>query len=76
MDMKVLDYKLKKVKVPGCVVGEEIIFSGDNKTWYLTCMGSDNIFIGDAVNDTVTKTIDMPDPYPHGIAIATSTACW
>ena len=32
MDMKVLDYKLKKVLVPGCVVGEDIIFSGDNKT--------------------------------------------
>ncbi|MCH8240266.1 MAG: YncE family protein, partial [Proteobacteria bacterium] len=36
MDMKALDYKLKKINVPGCAVGEDIIFSGDNKTWYLT----------------------------------------
>jgi hypothetical protein len=76
IDMKKFPWRLKPLETPGCVMQEDVIFSEDNKTWYLTCMGSDNIFIGDAVNDTVTKTIDMPDPYPHGIAIATSTACW
>ncbi len=69
MDMKVLDYKLKKVNVPGCVVGEDIIFSGDNKSWYLTCMGSANIIVGDVATDKVTGTISLPKPNPHGIAI-------
>jgi DNA-binding beta-propeller fold protein YncE len=69
IDMKKFPWRLKRLETPGCVMQEDVIFSEDNKTWYLTCMGSDNIFVGDAVNDTVTKSIDMPDPYPHGIAI-------
>jgi len=70
MDMKALDYKLKKVKVPGCKVGEDVIFSGDNKTWYLTCMGSSNIIVGDAASDAIKSTISLPKPCPHGIAIS------
>jgi DNA-binding beta-propeller fold protein YncE len=69
MDMKVLDYKLKKVAVPGCAVGEDIIFSGDNKTWYMTCMGSGNIIVGDVGTDAIKSTISLPVPNPHGIAI-------
>ena len=69
MDMKKLDYRLKKVTVPGCVVGEDVIFSADNKTWYLTCMGSANIIVGDVATDKVTGTISLPKPNPHGIAI-------
>ena len=69
MDMKKLDYRLKKVAVPGCKVGEDVIFSGDNKTWYLTCMGSANIIVGDGATDRVTGTISLPQPNPHGIAI-------
>ena len=72
MDMKALDYKLKKVKVPGCKVSEDVIFSEDNKTWYLTCMGSSNIIAGDAGSDMVKSTIALPKPYPHGIAINSS----
>ncbi len=69
MDMKKLDYRLKKVAVPGCKVGEDVIFSDDNKTWYLTCMGSANIIVGDVATDKVTGTISLPKPNPHGIAI-------
>ena len=69
MDMKALDYRLRKVEVPGCAVGEDIVFSDDNKTWYLTCMGSGNIIVGDAATDTIKSTISLPQPYPHGIAI-------
>ena len=69
MNMKPLDYKLKKVNVPGCVVGEDVIFSGDNKTWYMTCMGSNNIIVGDVETDAIKSTISLPKPYPHGIAI-------
>ena len=69
MDMKKLDYKLKKINVPGCKMGEDVVFSDDNKTWYLTCMGAGLVVVGDAVADTVKSTIKLPKPYPHGIAI-------
>lgn len=62
-------YRMKVISVPDCLVGEDIIFSNDNKTWYQTCMGSSKIIVGDAVNDTYTKTWDSPVNYPHGIAM-------
>src|SRR4029078_9474947 len=40
-----------------------------NKTWYLTCMGSGKLIIGDATTDQPTKTISLPRPYPHGVAV-------
>jgi DNA-binding beta-propeller fold protein YncE len=69
MDMKKLDYKLRKIDVTGCKVGEDVVFSDDNKTWYLTCMGSANVVVGDATTDKVKSVIKLPKPYPHGIAI-------
>jgi DNA-binding beta-propeller fold protein YncE len=62
-------YRVKVISVPDCAVGEDIIFSDDNKTWYETCMGSSKIIVGDAVNDTYTETWDSPVKYPHGIAL-------
>ena len=62
-------YRVKVISVPDCAVGEDIIFSNDNKTWYETCMGSSKIIVGDAVNDTYTETWDSPVKYPHGIAL-------
>jgi hypothetical protein len=62
-------YRVKVIDVPDCAVGEDIIFSDDNKTWYETCMGSSKIIVGDAVNDTYTHTWDSPVKYPHGIAL-------
>ena len=29
-------------------VGEDVVFSEDNATWYLTCMGSNAVIVGDA----------------------------
>ena len=69
MDMKKLDYSLKKIAVGDCKVGEDVIFSGDNSTWYLTCMGSGNIIVGDAGTDQVKSIINLPFDNPHGIAI-------
>ena len=69
MDMKKLDYRLKKIDVAGCKVGEDVVFSDDNKTWYLTCMGSANVVVGDAATDKMKSIITLPKPYPHGIAI-------
>jgi WD40 repeat protein len=62
-------YRVKVISVPDCAVGEDIIFSNDNKTWYETCMGSSKIIVGDAVNDTYIETWDSPVKYPHGIAL-------
>jgi hypothetical protein len=72
MDMKKLDYKLKKINVPGCKVGEDVVFSDDNKTWYLTCMGAGIVVVGDAVADTVKSTIKLPT----SPSTAASTASW
>jgi DNA-binding beta-propeller fold protein YncE len=59
---------MKTVAVPECQVGEDVVFSEDNKTWYLTCMGSNKVIVGDAASDTPTGSVDVPK-YPHGIAI-------
>lgn len=68
-------YRMKTVETPGCQVLEDIVFSQDNCTWYLTCMGSSTVVIGDAATDTLVKTVSAPAPnapfisYPHGITV-------
>ncbi len=69
IDMGKRPFALKRVPVADCKVGEDVVFSADNKTWYLTCMGSANVIVGDAVKDEPTRTIALPKPYPHGITI-------
>ena len=69
IDMTRFPYRLKAVEIPGCKVLEDATFTSDNKTWYLTCMGSQNIIVGDAVTDKPIKSIDLPKPYPHGISL-------
>ena len=69
IDMKAKPLTFKVIDVPGCVVGEDIVFSGDKKRWFLTCMGSNAMVIGDAVADKPIQTVNTGVPYPHGIAI-------
>ena len=69
MDMKKTPYAMKVIAVPDCAVGEDVVFSDDNKKWYLSCMGSDAMVEGDAVADKPLKTIKVAAKYPHGIAI-------
>lgn len=69
MDMTKNPYRMKMISVPSCMVGEDVIFSEDNKTWYLTCMGSDTIVVGDTATDAIRAEIKTPKPYPHGLAI-------
>jgi len=69
IDMTANPYRIKVIDVPDCLVGEDVVFSEDNKTWYETCMGSNVVVMGDAVNDTYTRTLKLPAPYPHGIAV-------
>jgi DNA-binding beta-propeller fold protein YncE len=75
LDMSRFPYRMKAVQVPDCKVGEDVVFSDDNKTWYMTCMGSSNVIVGDAQADKPLKVIEAPYPtvpyirYPHGIGL-------
>jgi len=69
IDMKQAPLQMKVIAVPDCAVGEDIVFSDDNKNWYLSCMGSQAVIVGDAVADKPLKTVKVGLPYPHGIAI-------
>ncbi len=70
IDMKKAPYSVKTViAVPDCAVGEDVVFSDDNKKWYLSCMGSQSMIEGDAVSDKALRTVKVAAKYPHGIAI-------
>ncbi|MEP7068493.1 MAG: hypothetical protein ABI789_04595 [Usitatibacter sp.] len=69
IDMKKTPYAMKVIAVPGCNVGEDLVFSEDNKKWYLSCMGTQAMVVGDAVADKALQTIQVAAKYPHGIAI-------
>ena len=75
MDLARFPFRLKPVDVPECKVLEDVIFTPDNKTWFLTCMGSHNLIVGDAATDRPVKAIAAPHPgppyirWPHGIAL-------
>ena len=74
-ELRVIDMNKKPygittvVAVPGCSVGEDVVFSDDGKYWYLTCMGTQAMVVGDATKDEPLKTVKVAAPYPHGIAI-------
>jgi len=75
VDLTRFPYRLRAIRVPDCQVSEDLVVSEDNRTWYLTCMGSSTVIMGDAVNDAPIKTIRAAEPAaafilnPHGIAI-------
>ncbi len=75
IDLTKYPYRLHAIDVPDCQVGEDLAVSEDNKICYLTCMGSNNVIMGDAFMDKPIKTVSAAEPavatilYPHGIAI-------
>jgi len=75
LDLKRFPYRMRAVEISDCSVQEDMVFSEDNRTWFLTCMGSSTVIMGDARSDRPLKTIAAPlpsDPFishPHGIAI-------
>ena len=70
LDLTRFPYRIKVIAVPDCQGGEDIVFSDDNRTWYLTCITSDAIIVGDAGTDQPLKTIRSPlIRHPHGIAL-------
>src|SRR5205823_9384175 len=75
LDLKRFPYRMKAVEVQDCKVLEDVVFSDDNRTWYLTCMGSDNVIMGDATIDKPFKSVAAPASgpsfisHPHGIDV-------
>jgi DNA-binding beta-propeller fold protein YncE len=74
INMKHKPYAIELLNVPECKVGEDMVFTEDKKTWYLTCMGSSNVIVGDAQTDKVRQVIAANDKetfirYPHGIGL-------
>jgi hypothetical protein len=70
IDMKRFPYRVKTIALPNCVATEDAVVSDDNKTWYVTCMGSDKVVYGSVADDTVGGEIAGGGiKYPHGIAI-------
>lgn len=75
-DMASFPDKKTIVLVTDCKVGEDVTFSEDKKRWFLSCMGSSNIIVGDAQLDKPIGTIgpkgetdDKFIKYPHGVTI-------
>ena len=62
-------YRLKRIDVPQCKMLEDVIFSEDNRTWYLTCMNSATVVVGDVASDRIKSNISLPNSYPHGLAV-------
>ena len=75
VNLREFPYRLRAIDVPDCQMGEDLAVSEDNRTWYLTCMGSNNVIMGDALLDKPIKSVSAAEPglatiqYPHGIAI-------
>jgi len=75
LDMTRFPYRMKAVAVSDCSVLEDLVLSEDNLTWYLTCMGSNNVIIGNAIKDEPIQTVAAAQPngpfisHPHGISI-------
>jgi DNA-binding beta-propeller fold protein YncE len=69
MDMTRNPYRTTIVEIPECMVLEDVSFSRKLGRWYLTCMGSSNLVVGDAKTDAVLDIIDLPKPWPHGVAV-------
>jgi DNA-binding beta-propeller fold protein YncE len=67
LDIETMD--LKVVEVPSCEVGENVSFSERTESWYLTCMGSSVMVVGDRATDEPLRTVALDAPYPHGIAV-------
>lgn len=75
MDLTRFPYRMRSVEVPACKGLEDMVFSEDGRTWFLTCIGSSNVIMGEAGTDKPMKTIAAPLPgppfirYPHGISL-------
>jgi len=72
MDMTRFPWRLTTIEVPGCAMGEDVIFDEANEYWYLTCMHSAQVFKGAVATDEVLATVEIPGTYPHGLGVSTA----
>ncbi len=68
-DLTQFPYRIKTHQLPDCKLGEDVIFSEDNSTWYVTCMMSARYIEGDVATDKIKRVVKLPDSYPHGLAV-------
>jgi DNA-binding beta-propeller fold protein YncE len=69
LDLTKNPYRLSTIETPPCTLGEDVILDEANERWYLTCMGSGNVIVGDVATDEVLGEIELPGTYPHGLAV-------
>jgi DNA-binding beta-propeller fold protein YncE len=69
MNLERFPYRIQTIDVPGCVMGEDVILDEKNERWFLTCMGSANVFVGSVETDEVIAEIKLPGTYPHGLGV-------
>ena len=72
LDLTRNPYRLSTIETPPCTMGEDVILDEANERWYLTCMGSGNVIVGDVASDEVVGEIELPGTYPHGLAVNTA----
>ncbi len=78
-DLSTFPENVAIIPVPDCKVGEDMVFSNDRKRWFLSCMGSSNVIMGDAQSDATLKVIATPQSgaaeakpfikHPHGLTL-------
>lgn len=69
LDLTKNPYRFSTIETPPCKVAEDIILDEANERWYLTCMGSGKVIVGDVATDEVVGEIELPGTYPHGLAV-------
>lgn len=69
LDLTRNPYRLSTIETPPCTMGEDLILDEANERWYLTCMGSGNVIVGEVATDKVIGEIKLPGTYPHGLAV-------
>ena len=77
IDMRKQPLAMKTIAVPDCQVGEDVVFSQDNRRWFLTCMGSQAMIVGDARPTSQSRRSSSPSPTRTASRSTTaSTASW
>lgn len=71
IDLTKNPYRMSLIETPECALAEDVIFDSANERWYLTCMGSAKVIVGDVSTDKIIGEIQLPGTYPHGLAINT-----
>ena len=71
LDMSQNPYRLSTIETPECKMAEDVIFDEANERWYLTCMASANVIVGEVATDKVIGEIKLPGTYPHGLGVNT-----